>query len=393
MLTVNQLASIVMTLAAAIARRNDIADDVNFPYTAYLASHTGVLLYFLAGLLPDPDGPWTPTTPHCFAWVVGVLLEAVIASIFMSQQNQIHVPSGLLDRLFGLSLGRIVILGIMIVLLIYRDYEWKVPKGSDSERQSLLENGNGTNVYGSNNSKPKAKKTRDAQSAGWFDYFAGFRVLFPYLWYVMRSQILAKPIKTNESLFRPSDSHLYQAIVIICLILMILQRAINVLVPIQLGNLVAALGYGRIPWKEIVLYVVYRSLQGQQGIIGAGRSVLWIPVSQSLLRRLSCAAFEHVLGLSMDFHLSKKIGEVTSALSRGSAMNSFLENFMFNVFPMIFDIFVASVVFFIRYDAFYTLIILVIMWSYIFLTIYMAKFRGRQRRDMATKSREMEAVK
>lgn len=174
---------------------------------------------------------------------------------------------------------------------------------------------------------------------------------------------------------------------------MILQRVINVLVPIQLGKLVAALGYGRIPWKEIILYVVYRSLQGQQGIIGAGRSVLWIPVSQSLLRRLSCAAFEHVLGLSMDFHLSKKIGEVTSALSRGSAMNSFLENFMFNVFPMIFDIFVASVVFFIKYDAFYTLIILVIMWSYIFLTIYMAKFRGRQRRDMATKSREMEAVK
>lgn len=205
-------------------------------------------------------------------------------------------------------------------------------------------------------------------------------------------------LKTNEKTIdlthhMPSDSHLYQAIVIICLGLMILQRAINVLVPIQLGNLVAALGNDRIPWKEIVLYVVYRSLQGQQGIIGATRSVLWIPVSQSLLRRLSCAAFEHVLGLSMDFHLSKKIGEVTSALSRGSAMNSFLENFMFNVFPMIFDIFVASVVFFIRYDAFYTLIILVIMWSYIFLTMYMAKFRGRQRRDMATKSREMEAAK
>ncbi|KAG0650802.1 abc transporter aclQ [Hyphodiscus hymeniophilus] len=368
------LASIVLTLSAAIARRNDVPEDVNFPYTAYLASHTGVLLYFLAGLLPDPDGPWTPTTSHCSAWVVGVLIEVVIASVFMSLDHQIHVPHGLLDSLFGLSLARIVILGIMVVLLLYREYKVKAPKqGLDSERQSLLENGNGSNDYGSDGPKQKSKKPRDAQSAGWFDYFAGFRVLFPYLW--------------------PSDSHLYQVVVIICLGLMILQRAINVLVPIQLGNLVAALGYGRIPWKEIVLYVVYRSLQGQQGIIGAGRSVLWIPVSQSLLRRLSCAAFEHVLGLSMDFHLSKKIGEVTSALSRGSAMNSFLENFMFNVFPMIFDILVASVVFFIRYDAFYTLIILVIMWSYIFLTIYMAKFRGRQRRDMATKSREMEAAK
>lgn len=174
-------------MAAAIARRNDIPDDVNFPYTAYLASHTGVLLYFLAGLLPDPDGPWTPTTPHCIAWVVGVLLEVVIASVFMSQQHRIHVPSRLLDSLFGLSLARVAILGIMIVLLICRDYEWKHLGGSESERQSLLENGNGTNAYGTSNSKSNKKKARDAQSAGWFDYFAGFRVLFPYLWCVMQS--------------------------------------------------------------------------------------------------------------------------------------------------------------------------------------------------------------
>lgn len=168
---------------AAIARRNDVPDDVNFPYTAYLASHTGVLLYFLAGLLPDPDGPWTPTVSHLISWVVGVLVEVVIASVFISQQHQIHVPVGLLDTLLGLSLGRIVVLGIMSALLIVRDYELRAPKqGTESERQSLLENGHGANGYGSDNSKQKPKKPRDAQSAGWFDYFAGFRVLFPYLW-------------------------------------------------------------------------------------------------------------------------------------------------------------------------------------------------------------------
>jgi len=93
----------------------------------------------------------------------------------------------------------------------------------------------------------------------------------------------------------------------------------------------------------------------------------------------------------LDFHLSKKVGEVTSALNRGSAMNTFLESFLFNVFPMIFDIFVAAFYFFFTYDAFYTLIALFIMWTYIFLTMYMAKWRGRQRREMATKAREMAA--
>lgn len=171
---------------------------------------------------------------------------------------------------------------------------------------------------------------------------------------------------------RPKDSPLYQAIVVLCVILLVISRAVNMLVPLQLGVLVDSLGYGRIPYKEIVLYVIYRALQGNQGILGAARSVLWIPVSQSLFRRLSCAAFEHVLGLSLDFHLSKKIGEVTSALSRGAAMNTFLENFVFQVFPMIFDIFAAGVLFFVKYDAFYTIIVFFIMWSYIFLTIYMS---------------------
>lgn len=180
---------------------------------------------------------------------------------------------------------------------------------------------------------------------------------------------------------------------LICVIFLVGQRIVNIMVPLQLGVLVDSLGYGRIPYKEIILYVVYRALQGNSGALGAARSVLWIPVSQSLFRRLSCAAFEHVLGLSLDFHLSKKIGEVTSALSRGAAMNTFLENFVFQVFPMIFDIFVAGVLFFVKYDAFYTIIVFFIMWSYIFLTIYMAKWRARQRRDMAMKSREMDAVK
>ncbi|KAI1361443.1 hypothetical protein F5Y08DRAFT_314794 [Xylaria arbuscula] len=368
------LASII--LAAYHAAGSQDA-PTNFPYSAYLASYVAVLLYFLTGLLPDPDGPWTPTIPHSFAWVVGVLVEAVIAAVFKSQSHLIGVPPGLLDRLFGLGIARIALFLAMISLVVRREYELKKAEpGTASERRPLLENGDGPmNGYGGTThaAKHEVKKPRDPSKSNWFDYFAGTRVLFPYLW--------------------PSNSPLHQATVVLCIILLIAQRIVNILVPLQLGVLVDALGYGRIPWKEVILYVVYRGLQGQQGVIGAARSILWIPVSQSLFRRLSCAAFEHVLGLSMDFHLSKRIGEVTSALSRGSAINTFLENFLFQVFPMLFDILVASVVFFFKYDAFYTLIVLVIMWSYIFMTIYMAKYRGKQRRDMATKARDMEATK
>ncbi|TRX95056.1 hypothetical protein FHL15_004141 [Xylaria flabelliformis] len=336
------LASIILASYHAVANQDAQA---NFPYSAYLASYIAVLLYFLAGLLPDPDGPWTPTVPHAFAWGVGILVEAVIAAVFMSQHQVIDAPLGLLNSLFGLAMARIILFLIMISLVVRRESVLrKAESGTTSERRPLLENGDGpTNGYGgttNTSAKPNAPKTRDPSKSNWFDYFAGTRVLFPYLW--------------------PANAPLHQAIVLLCVLLLIAQRVeilhacskmnatdsfqVNILVPLQLGVLVDALGYGKIPYKEVILYVVYRGLQGQQGALGAARAVLWIPVSQSLFRRLSCAAFEHVLGLSMDFHLSKRIGEVTSALSRGSAINTFLENFLFQVFPMLFDIFVASVV-------------------------------------------------
>ncbi|KAI0153152.1 hypothetical protein GGR57DRAFT_502890 [Xylariaceae sp. FL1272] len=375
LLTPLLLASVILVAVNAV----DYGDvKTNFPFSAYLASYVAVLLYFLAGLLPDPDGPWNPTISHGYAWAAGVLFEAVIAAVFFARELPIVTPPGLLDSLFGLGLARVSLFLVMITLLIRREYALrKEAKGTRPEQQSLLENGdgpvNGYSTIPSPAAKDEAKKVRDPSKSNWFDYFAGTRVLFPYLW--------------------PSESPLHQATVLLCVVLLVAQRVVNILVPLQLGVLVDALGYGKIPYKELALYLVYRGLQGQQGALGSARSVLWIPVSQNLFRRLSTAAFEHVLGLSMDFHLSKRIGEVTSALSRGSAINTFLENFLFQVFPMLFDIFVAAVVLFFKYDAFYTLIVLVIMWAYIFMTIYMAKYRGKQRRDMATKAREMEAAK
>ena len=364
-LTLLFIPAIVLVVRDAIAGPHANGDGT-FPYSTYLAAHVAVLLFFIAGLLPDPDGPWSPTISNCHAWIAGVLLEGLVVSLFFAQQAHIDVSNQLLDTLVGLGLARIATMLVMIALLVRRQYALRslLLSSTSGERQGLLENGQGSS---------SGPKKRDAQDSGWLDYIAGFKVLFPYLW--------------------PKDSPLYQLIVLVCVVLLACQRLVNILAPLQLGVLVDSLGEGHIPYKDIVLYVVYRALQGNQGAIGAARSVLWIPVSQSLFRRLSCGAFEHVLGLSLDFHLSKKIGEVTSALSRGAAINTFLENFVFQVFPMIFDIFVAGVVFFVKYDAFYTIIVFFIMWSYIFLTIYMAKYRGRQRRDMATKSRAMDAVK
>lgn len=153
------------------------------------AAHVGVLLYFLAGLLPNPDGPWSPTTANCNAWVTAVLLEAVIAAVFKTEQCSINAPSRLLDVLSSLGVARIVLLVVMIALLVRRQFAIRASTSAstEEERQGLLENGqgsvagyNGTNGHAATPKPPPGKP--GTQNKGWLDYFAGFRVLFPYLW-------------------------------------------------------------------------------------------------------------------------------------------------------------------------------------------------------------------
>ena len=215
-------------------------------------------------------------------------------------------------------------------------------------------------------------------STSWWEYLSGYSLFFPYLW--------------------PSKSRRLQVVVIICFLLILLQRVVNVLVPHQVGVITDLLSNDpgaefRIPWFEICLYIFYRWLQGNQGLIGSLRSSLWIPVGQYSYMELSTAAFEHVHGLSYDFHLSKKTGEVLSALSKGSSINTFLEQVTFQVVPMLIDMCVAVGYFLIFFDAYYALVVAVVTFCYLYVTIRMAQWRAVIRRQMVNASRQEDAVK
>lgn len=124
-------------------------------------------------------------------------MEVVIAAVFVAEKRAIGVENDLLETLSGLGLARIVALGVMIAFVVVRELKLRpsVPNATTEERQSLLENGQGaTPDYGAAPVhahgapaphppiKPGSGKPPGVQNTGWLDYFAGFRVLFPYLW-------------------------------------------------------------------------------------------------------------------------------------------------------------------------------------------------------------------
>ena len=239
-------------------------------------------------------------------------------------------------------------------------------------------NGHATAGRKSLDEAPAFYKPTTAPNRTWWEYLKGYSLFFPYLW--------------------PSKSFRLQLIVVICFCLVLLQRAVNIAVPLQVGQVTNELspkvGVSKgMPWLSISLLIAFKFLQGNSGILGAARSVLWIPISQYSYQALTTASFEHVHSLSLDFHLGKRTGEVLSALSKGNAINNFLEQITFSVLPMVVDLGVAIVYFGIAFDAYYALVVSIITFSYLYLTVRMARWRSEQRRQMTNLSREEDAVK
>ncbi|CAA9961092.1 hypothetical protein CFE70_004468 [Pyrenophora teres f. teres 0-1] len=377
----------------------------------YLVGSFFVYCLFLISLL---DSKPSPTEAHLATWSLGTVLEIVLVALSFAIYTHPHKeptvgdpPKRLrfgmtdweaaevaMDLLRILLLLALIVFYLLFVILPRRKFQQE--RGNPGESTSLLggadqnghaENGHANGSYGAINgaggkhqpsegaAPPAWSRPTGAPARSWWEYIKGYHVFFPYLW--------------------PSKDRKLQLVVVACFILVLAQRVVNVLVPDLTGEIVNRLRNPEKgnPWTAIMVYIAFRFLQGSNGLLGATRSALWIPVSQYSYRELSVAAFEHVHSLSLDFHLGKKTGEVLSALGKGSSINTFLEQVTFSVVPMLIDLAVAIGYFLVRFDAYYALVIAIVTFWYIYLTIRMAQWRAEIRREMVNADREEDAVK
>ena len=357
----------------------------------------------------------SPNLAHLVSWIVALVLEIVLLGISVAIYTSEHpqsstdgkVPSKVSKGITFWEIWELVIDLLRITCLAASITFWLVfvalstmkqrANGSteedhEGETAALLNEHRGENgttngqTYGSTEQangkrdqpQPEAWSRPDkVPSKSWWEYLRGYSLFFPYLW--------------------PAKSLKLQITVIICFAIVLIQRVLNVLVPTQVGVITDILsgedGEVYIPWLQICLFILYKFLQGGQGVMGAIRSTLWIPISQYSYQELSTAAFEHVHGLSLDFHLGKKTGEVLSALSKGNSINTFLEQVTFSVVPMLMDLAVAVAFFLYKFDAYYALVVAIVTFGYLYITIRLAQWRTEIRRDMVNCSRTEDAVK
>jgi ATP-binding cassette subfamily B (MDR/TAP) protein 6 len=92
-------------------------------------------------------------------------------------------------------------------------------------------------------------------------------------------EFLSKSKKLLPFLWPAHDVKL-QVLILICVLLLIAGRVVNVLLPYQNKVLVEGLKRGEFIWKDILVFVGLRFLQGNVGVINTLQNCIWIPVGQ-----------------------------------------------------------------------------------------------------------------
>lgn len=204
----------------------------------------------------------------------------------------------------------------------------------------------------------------------WKGFWKKVRLLVPYMW--------------------PQGNKFLQLLVLFCLGLLGVERAINVFVPIYYKNIVNELTDGS-SWHTVAvtvcIYVLLKFLQGggagSSGFVSNVRTFVWIRVQQYTNRLVQVNLFGHLHSLSLRWHLGRKTGEVLRSIDRGTAsINGLLSYIVFSIFPTIADIIIAIIYFSTFFNAWFGLIVFICMTFYLTLTIIITEWRTKYRREM-----------
>lgn len=186
----------------------------------------------------------------------------------------------------------------------------------------------------------------------------------------------------------PEDAPWVKKRVVLALGALVLAKIVSVSTPFLYKAAVDALaGEGNGTWLvalgAIALTVAYGVARLMTVGFGELRDALFVRVGQRALRQLALETFTHIHRLSMRYHITRKTGGLSRIIERGVKGVDFLLRFMlFSVGPLILELSMVAVLFFILFDWRYALVVVVTIWAYVTFTFKVTEWRVRVRRQM-----------
>jgi ATP-binding cassette subfamily B protein len=162
----------------------------------------------------------------------------------------------------------------------------------------------------------------------------------------------------------------------------------NIGVPLVLKQLVDALdlksGDPRaLLVVPVALLLAYGALRVSVTLFTELREFVFYPVAARVARKVALQTFEHLLALSLRFHLERQTGGVSRDIERGSrAIHSLLNYFIYNILPTLVEISLVIALLATTFDGWFAGITFAALVAYIAYTVTVTEWRTHFRRAM-----------
>jgi len=174
----------------------------------------------------------------------------------------------------------------------------------------------------------------------------------------------------------------------VALMFLVGAKLANIGVPLVLKNIVDALDLKPGDPRGVLVVPVallfgYGALRLSVTLFTELREFLFYPVAARIARRISLEAFEHLLALSLRFHLERQTGGVSRDIERGSrSIMSLLNYTIYNILPTLVEIGMVIVLLSAKFDGWFAVITFGALVFYIGFTISVTEWRTGFRRAM-----------
>ncbi len=176
--------------------------------------------------------------------------------------------------------------------------------------------------------------------------------------------------------------------VLLALGFLVAAKVANVGVPLVLKQLVDALdlkpGDPRsVLVVPVALLMAYGALRVSVTLFTEMREFLFYPVAARIARRVSLETFDHLLSLSLRFHLERQTGGVSRDIERGSkAIHSLLNYTIYTILPTLVEMTLVISLLSAKFDGWFAVITLSALAIYITFTVTVTEWRTHFRRAM-----------
>ncbi len=202
-----------------------------------------------------------------------------------------------------------------------------------------------------------------ADAEGW----ATLRRFLPYLW--------------------PEGNWPLRRRIVLAMVFVLLAKAVTLALPFAYSQAVDAMSKdGDIEEGALVAFALVAAYGlGRFGsvVFDNLRNMAFERVEQHATLSLAESVFHHLHRLSLRFHLSRRTGEVTKVIERGTkSIGMMLYFLLFNIAPTIIELIAVGVIFYLKFGIGLVIATTITVVSYIAITRWLTEWRTKLRREM-----------